>query len=768
MQTTIPPTGDLVAPPPQRISRRGHLPRKGTFVKSLILLTVGVALALVARGVTPAGALGTFAPTDSVTLSSNSTSANANIDTAFTLPGADIVPGTIVNLAPQAACIAPGCGSDPLLGQVAGVFTATPRFGIANGACNSPVFVNYILFSATTDNSAANVIKPTRPEDAAPSGPDNGSLAPLRKDVNTVGNGNIGNSESGSAVSPANGLPGHVDRYPSYLNTLLDPDGPGAALPVVPLARYSGGFQVAGEAWIMNLVVFSPGALAAFAPSHPLSDLASTIFGYASLYVFQDPTVTSVPVLALDVCGPWTTNQSLYGMAKENPCRVTPASCTTDAAINSPTPGADTANARYRNPVTAGTHHFGMFAQSLRDLDDDGNENALDTCPYAANTDGDPRATNGPDSDMLDGVCDPNNAVGNGNEDGDVAVNGAAWPNADDNCPLDPNTTNAEAELAEPPNIRQPRGGPPNDEIGDACDTAESNCADAVDNDLDRLMNDGCAASGAAEDGCLNVADDDGDTVVNDSCPSSSRVANGRYFTVFTLLPRCIGGTDSDGDGWCLSGSVADPNDGNATRTPEVYGITRLFPVAHSGSGANPPASRQPLQACNDGLDNDGDGLIDLDDGLSTSSLTNDDCRPPFTVFFGADTDGDGFSDAAEIHLGTDPLGRCEVGLAIGAIGFTPSTDWPADLRGTTFINSQDRVNNIDSYSYAVPTPRLWTSPGDAGFDRRWDLYPGTSFGKWINILDAWAMQNSQPPMFGGATLAFDGPVCTAHATYND
>jgi len=64
----------------------------------------------------------------------------------------------------------------------------------------------------------------------------------------------------------------------------------------------------------------------------------------------------------------------------------------------------------------------------------------------------------------------------------------------------------------------------------DACveDTQlrESLCTDAIDNDGDGRVNDGCPAVGAPEayptpNQCAGAADDDGDTVVNDGCPAA-------------------------------------------------------------------------------------------------------------------------------------------------------------------------------------------------------------------------------------------------------
>ena len=65
------------------------------------------------------------------------------------------------------------------------------------------------------------------------------------------------------------------------------------------------------------------------------------------------------------------------------------------------------------------------------------------------------------------------------------------------------------------------------------------------------------------------------------------------------------------------------------------------------------------------------------------------------------------------------------------------------------------------------------TSPGDARYDGRWDLVPGTRFasGNWIIINDLTALiagVSGYPPMFGGGTKAFNGPACTRHPVYGN
>ncbi len=721
----------------------------------LTVLATGVLIA--ASDTAPVLASGTFNPVTTITLSSNAANANADITISFAIPSGDLLgginvavpPGATVNAAP--ASIAEG------LGDVAGTLATTSVLGIANFPCSPPPFeISFVLLNSTVDTS--HTITPLTQSDAGAEG----VLGNLRDDDD--GDGAPGEAEDG------NGLPSHVDHYPSFLNTQFES--------ITPLARYSGSTLVTGQAMLVNVVFFSPGQFAALAAPSPLSDLGDPSFGYIAATVLNDPTQAPAPSPVSGLCTPLTTTTSMFAVTRSNPCAGNTAPpCNTDAAINSPsTSGASTGRVRFANPGAAGTHIFYALHPSTRDSDGDGLENAFDTCAYTATPAFDPRvldAANDPDVDAMPGGgpaggCDPTPSIDtdSGNHDGDSALNGAAWLNSADNCPLVNNPTNAEAENSEPDNVARPRGGSQTDMIGDGCDVAETACADALDNDTalgggiavgpDGLVNDGCPAIGPAETGCLNNADDDGDGSVNDGCPSSSRVATGRFHTTLTVIPRCIGSTDADVDGWCDSTeSSLGSNPASSSSTPEHYNVLRFFPIMHSGSGDTPPASREPIQVCNDGIDNDGDGLTDLLD------LTG--CKPPNSLTaLTVDTDGDGYSDEAEIWAGTDALGRCE------KIGPSISTDWPADLSPNIAV---DKINISDLSAY-VGVPRIYsTSPGiGSNYNQRFDVVPGTGAvpGTWINISDLQSVALGTAPMFGGARMYGQAAACTAHPFYGD
>jgi hypothetical protein len=91
-----------------------------------------------------------------------------------------------------------------------------------------------------------------------------------------------------------------------------------------------------------------------------------------------------------------------------------------------------------------------------------------------------------------DGVCD-------GLQAGCSEVNGMCNPNNAASCPQTDSP-------GDPGHYTMP-------------DAGETMCMDAIDNDLDGLINDGCAAMGAAETMCADAMDNDGDGRINDGCP---------------------------------------------------------------------------------------------------------------------------------------------------------------------------------------------------------------------------------------------------------
>jgi hypothetical protein len=106
------------------------------------------------------------------------------------------------------------------------------------------------------------------------------------------------------------------------------------------------------------------------------------------------------------------------------------------------------------------------------------------------------------------------------------------------------------------------------------------------------------------------------------------------------------------------------------------------------------------------------------------------------------DSDGDGYTDAAEASIGTRADKPCGDG-------------WPSNLvhSGLSF----NRLDLEDMSSFVAPVRRLNSSLGDMNFNVRWDLVPGITVGETINVQDMAALSPSSsssmmyPPMLSGA-----------------
>jgi len=221
-----------------------------------------------------------------------------------------------------------------------------------------------------------------------------------------------------------------IDKYPEFLNRLF-PD-------LQPIRRSAGVTIVAGIPVLLQFLIFEPGTVInELIPSDPE-------MGYASVTVLQnagDPDAEPAPGAITDFCSPLFAKNIALGEAEDG----------TQLFVN----------------PQAGEYEFQTIALGLRDVDGDGFENLLDTCPYDVNT-GDTRVP-GPgdfDDDGLDAVCDPNDDLATGGKNSDEDLDG--YPNRQDNCPLKPN-----GQPADPDN---PTADETNlndldlDQIGDVCD----------------------------------------------------------------------------------------------------------------------------------------------------------------------------------------------------------------------------------------------------------------------------------------------------------
>ena len=177
--------------------------------------------------------------------------------------------------------------------------------------------------------------------------------------------------------------------------------------------------------------------------------------------------------------------------------------------------------------------------------------------------------------------------------------------------------------------------------------------------------------------------------------------------------PACSDGIDNDGDGLVDS---LDPNchtDGNP-----------------SNDGSYDPSDDNEFPACSDGIDNDGDGLVDTNDpGCHTDDILtnpynpNDDNESNVVAACsdGSDNDGDGLVDTNDPGCHTDdvltnpynPNDNNEANLSSPpslSIVATPSLIRPGDSVSITWT-----ATNVISGSCSVTGPNGFSASGESG-----------------------------------------------------
>ncbi len=233
---------------------------------------------------------------------------------------------------------------------------------------------------------------------------------------------------------------------------------------------------------------------------------------------------------------------------------------------------------------------------------------------------------------------------------------------------------------------------------------------------------DGLLTSAPATGRVTINADGDGDGVpdVTDNCPT---IAN-------------PGQQNLDGDPY---GDVCDLDD-------DGDGVSDLDEGPCGGDPLNPAVRPERIDPPFAGLDDDGD--LEVDEALPSGS-GNFDC------------DGDDYSGTEEAHIFSATAARDQDPCG--------ATAWPADIVSGTPLNSTNRVNLPDLSIYIIDPDlpggvrHLNTSPTEPGFDLRYDLAPGTTFPftEHINLGDLQRMAlYTLPSMFGGVARAFNGADC--------
>jgi hypothetical protein len=416
--------------------------------------------------------------------------------------------------------------------------------------------------------------------------------------------------------------------------------------------------------------VFEPGDLkaafdAAQANPHPFTRMASSL-GWPTQAVLNDPSATLAnPSSITDFCTDLIANNSLLA-----------------------TVGGVT---RATNPGTAGTHVGMNFTSGLRDTDNDGIENAFDTCPKNANLDN-PRNDigddldpfNNPAGDMLDPACDPTpsgtGSATNGNDhDNDT------FPNAQDICPTVSNPTQRESESEDGPpayDVSAIDGGPQTDSIGDDCDT-----------------------------GSITVTVNNTSTTYNFS-PS---VGNGHYHALVNPLVECYGGTDVDNDGYCAP--AQDGADSGACASASPPNCT----VRHASWTVAALSSLMVFDSDRGGGD------------TTTASPADPGGTSPFISCPGGATDvcpENGFdSDALETYVGTNAAQACPANVTPNN---EPYDSWTYDFNDDTRANLSDVTAMGPSFNKFVNAVG-GTVRTDINVDGQTNLSDVTAMGPFFN-----------------------------------
>jgi hypothetical protein len=517
------------------------------------------------------------------------------------------------------------------IGAYAGLLFAQSTLSVAGSACpaGSNVTAPIPLYHCSTDNSVANQIPWT------------------------------GDGSNLTLDTDSDGIPDGCEQYPAYVDTMV-----GGRKPYARLYGYETIVSGAPPTQI-NFVVFQPSQLTmdkngvAIATS-PDKDLGDSL-GYSNQVILDNPIQPVTPSTITDFCTPLSTNTYLWGKTGGKGVSVPKAGAGPElgiACIN-----------------WQGTNRIG--------IDDDADGTTDDGCWVVQDWCGD-----GAGTDPMCGVVtqhNPNAAVGGatsglfGTATHLVGVFTESYPDADN----DGFTNDVDA---------CPYTASSNVDNSYGCDGCPAGTCTNGNMDGDAYLN--------RQDRCPFVADDqtDGDgDYIGKACdtdmgtktpPAGDLTPDGVFLNTEPRGAVCVGGTDTDGDGWCdqTEGALGSkPNDANST--PENLVVD--YPVS---SAVNPPGTA-PVTCANQTYyasagDPHAGGVAAIDDdGDTYTNAADSDCQAATVT---GDTDKDGFRDGVTWQADIDGDTVKET--------ITPN---PAGLPGTW---TADGNNNLT----AVGTQGCW------------------------------------------------------------
>ena len=135
--------------------------------------------------------------------------ATSNTSTFLSIPANNLNFSLLVTFIPQDSVVAAAAAVPEA--AMMGALRSGTTLGIANATCSPAkgLNVDFAFMNASIDDSAANLLDPT----TIAAAPEEGTLEPYRDD-----------DAAGGAATAGDGIPNHVQAYPSYIKALLDPD----------------------------------------------------------------------------------------------------------------------------------------------------------------------------------------------------------------------------------------------------------------------------------------------------------------------------------------------------------------------------------------------------------------------------------------------------------------------------------------------------------------------------------------------------------------
>jgi hypothetical protein len=671
-------------------------------------------------------------------------------------------------------------GNEYPVGALSGALSADSSLGLLGNPCNLAIQINFTLMNASTNID------------------------------NTIFAGGVGQPDPMFSLAfdgNGNGVPDGADLYPSFLRSAFDVDhtfGPdgipntsatptsddvnGPIPPLQPIARLFAATKVFGGWVSLNFLVFQPGATVLGPDRTPVQ--LNPALGYPAVAVLQDPTVPPSPAPVSDFCSALRVRYVTFGTTHDNPCTgvgdtpSTRGNCPSeifagilensgypllpcegqnsvdedadgkvndacpqvnalsesgaqcddnlsnepngeDSSINdgcpavgfgenghegsgctSPNEGACVA---HQNPAQAGTGLAVIYARSQRDADGDGIENQLDVCSLKTNAGWNPRsvdATNDVDFDGLPTACDPQPNVAASQSPAGCQM-GIVGPDHDQDCYSNRQDSCPTANQLKDPALPPSYTVPPQ---------PTNNLPRMLDRDWDGI-GDACDVTTCADKPGYSVG-------------------------VCQLFGTSQKGTSTSG---------ASSQDGEYAT--DCLGFEQTVASGAPPRATGPTHNTDPNCAFGPCFDCDGDGFSGVDE--EGTPLCGD----------GRDEDSDTVVDDGCPGGPVQTGAFSEVQFNIGTLDSDPcgNDGWPLDLVGTG--TSANKVDISDIGSYIVPHRRYGTKPGDAAFNKRWDISPGRGSQAviWINVEDLvrfTAGGSAYPAMLSGQRAL--GRVCPA------